>query len=154
MTRPSQNQSNSEYGSLEGLGACTNSVPSRSPCFSGRELAPWNNCGTLRTSLGQNHLSDGNLQEAPGVRASESTRLKERTMGIESTSEVWESTKPSVGRSTAFMRPRRRRGSNEKARSRWQFRCIAAPRNHFQNLSQDRYTPLATGKLAPPIYSP
>src|SRR6267143_3106295 len=96
MTRPSQNQSNSEYGSLEGLGACTNSVPSRSPCFSGRELAPWNNCGTLRTSLGQNHLSDGNLQEAPGVRASESTRLKERTMGIESTSEVWESTKPFV----------------------------------------------------------
>jgi len=64
--------------------------------FSGRELAPWNNCGTLRTSLGQNHLSDGNLQEAPGVRASESTRLKERTMGIESTSEVWESTKPFV----------------------------------------------------------
>ena len=131
MTRPSQNQSNSEYGSLEGLGACTNSVPSRSPCFSGRELAPWNNCGTLRTSLGQNHLSDGNMQEAPGVRASESTRLRERTMGIESTSEVWESTKPFVGRSAAFMRPRRRRGSSEKARPRWQFRCIAAPRNHF-----------------------
>ena len=131
MTRPSQNQSNSEYGSLEGLGACTNSVPSRSPCFSGRELAPWNNCSTLRTFLGQNHLSDGNIQEAPGVRASESTRLVERTMGIESTSEVWESTNPFVGRSAAFMRPRRRRRSSEKARSRWQFRCIAAPRNHF-----------------------
>ena len=52
-------------------------------------------------------------------------------MGIESTSEVWESTKPFVGRSAAFMRPRRRRGSSEKARSRWQFRCIAAPRNQF-----------------------
>src|SRR5436309_13981477 len=99
--------------------------------FSGRELAPWNNCSTLRTFLGQNHLSDGNIQEAPGVRASESTRLVERTMGIESTSEVWESTNPFVGRSAAFMRPRRRRRSSEKARSRWQFRCIAAPRNHF-----------------------
>src|SRR5438067_6297673 len=54
--------------------------------FSGRELAPWNNCSTLRTFLGQNHLSDGNIQEAPGVRASESTRLVERTMGIEPTS--------------------------------------------------------------------
>jgi len=99
--------------------------------FSGRELAPWNNCSTLRTFLGQNHLSDGNIQEAPGVRASESTRLVERTMGIESTSEVWESTNPFIGRSAAFMRPRRRRRSSEKARSRWQFRCIAAPRNHF-----------------------
>jgi len=55
----------------------------------------------------------------------------ERAMRIEPTSEVWESTKPFVGRSAAFMRPRRRRGSSEKARSRWQFRCIAAPRNHF-----------------------
>jgi hypothetical protein len=52
-------------------------------------------------------------------------------MGIETTSEVWESTKLFVGRSAAFMQPRRRRGSSEKARSRWQFRCIAAPRNHF-----------------------
>ena len=52
-------------------------------------------------------------------------------MGIESTSEVWESTKLFVGRSAAFMRPRRRRGSSEKARPRWQFRCIAAPRNQF-----------------------
>src|SRR6267154_6129652 len=38
---------------------------------------------------------------------------------------------PFVGRSAAFMRPRRRRGSSEKARSRWQFRCIAAPRNQL-----------------------
>jgi hypothetical protein len=52
--------------------------------------------------------------------------LRQRAIGIESTSEVWESTKPFVGRSAAFMRPRRRRGSSEKARSRWQFRCIAA----------------------------
>src|SRR6267378_5251734 len=63
-------------------------------------------------------------------KANSSTGFIERAMGIESTSEVWESTKPFVGRSAAFMRPRRRRGSSEKARSRWQFRCIAAPRNH------------------------
>src|SRR2546427_2682016 len=55
----------------------------------------------------------------------------ERVMRIEPTSEVWESTKPFVGGLAAFMRPRCRRGSSEKARSRWQFRYIAAPRNHF-----------------------
>jgi len=33
MTGPAQNQSNSEYGFLAGLGAGTNSVPSRSLCF-------------------------------------------------------------------------------------------------------------------------
>src|SRR5229473_2660528 len=32
------------------------------------------------------------------------------------------------------MRPRRRRGSSEKARSRRQLRCIAAPRNQFKKL--------------------
>jgi len=57
-------------------------------------------------------------------------------MGIESTSEVWESTKPSVGRLAAFMRPRRRRGSSEKARSRWQFRDIAAARNQSMSFAR------------------
>jgi hypothetical protein len=60
----------------------------------------------------------------------------ERAMGIESTSEVWESTKLFVGQSAAFMRPRCRRGSIEKAQSSRQFRCIAAPRNHSRNHSK------------------
>jgi hypothetical protein len=73
----------------------------------------------------------GDFQQLPGVKAIESSGFMERAMGIESTSEVWESTNPFVGRSAAFMRPRCRRGSSEKARSRWQFRCIAAPRNQL-----------------------
>jgi hypothetical protein len=48
-------------------------------------------------------------------------------MGIEPTSEAWESTKLFVGRSAAFMRPRRRRGSSERHGQDGSFGALQPP---------------------------
>ena len=80
----------------------------------------------LRENLAATALEFLRSSAPSSTRSPKSGRLRTAWSGR------WESNPhPKFGNllnsSAVFMRPRRRRGSSEKARPRWQFRCIAGP---------------------------